>query len=194
MSGIFDRVMRASVTVAGRMQPRKALRQADDTLYAAPTSRETVQALKSTGERLVASGVAVNGSTVLGWRRSAHRIGVTVEGADLLALGPGMLTSVGSDDAGHAQAVVEAIRAGAGAAVWAHPAALLALAASGRLPEGVVKELADRSGRIGWPADEADVIVHPGLGVLARGADLSDAAARLEAAERLSEIERRIER
>ena len=141
-------------------------------------------------------GVAVNGMAAIGWRRSENRIGVTADGADLLDLGPESLTSVsvaGLDEVtGPALEVVRAVRAGAAAAVWAHPPNLLALAASGRLPSRVVGELADRAGTIGLDhhGERFDVTVFPGAGVLAIGIDAADAAIRLEAAERLASVER----
>lgn len=187
--------MRASVSVAGRIQPRKALRQADETLYSSAMSRETIQRVAEAGRRVLAGGLAVNGMTVIGWRRSEHRIGITAAGSDLGSLGPDQLTSVRPGDtafasSGHAR-VVAAIAAGAGAAVWAHPTALLTLATDGRTPSGVIVELAERAGSVGLAGDgSCDIVVYPGEGCLASGKDPIDAAIRLEAAERLAAIER----
>lgn len=196
MTGVLDRLMRASVSIAGRIQPRKALRQADDTVYSSPVSREAVEAIRSSGRRLVAAGLGVNGVAMIAWKRSENRIGVTNAGADLSALGAGDLTSVprtGGDDG--ASPAVGAVRAGAAAAVWSHPTALLALATEHRVPDAVVGELAHRAGSIGLARSGSfDVTVYPGEGVLAVGADPVDAVGRLEAAERLAAIQRGVTR
>jgi hypothetical protein len=196
VTGVLDRLMRASVSMALKVQPRRAFRQADHTLYSSPVSRESLQLLRSAGRRLVGGGIAVNGMTAIGWRRSENRIGVTADGADLLDLGPESLTSVsvaGLDEVtGPAAEVVRAVREGAAAAVWAHPPRLLAMAAGGRVPSRVVGELADRAGTIGLGDHGVrfDVTVFPGAGVLAIGTDAADAAIRLEVAERLASVER----
>lgn len=190
MTGVLDRLMRASVSIAGRIQPRKALRQADDAVYSSPVSREAVEAIRSAGRRLVAAGLGVNGLAVIAWRRSENRIGVTNAGADLSSIGPSDLTSVlRSDDS--SSPAVSAVRAGGGAAVWSHPVALLALAGDHRVPDGAIEELAQRAGSIGLAGSGSfDVTVYPGKGVLAVGSDAIDAVARLEAAERLAAIQR----
>lgn len=199
MTGLLDRMMRASVSLASRIQPRKALRQADETLYSSPISRDTVQSVSGAGRRLLASGTAVNGLAVIGWRRSEHRIGVTTGGADLGRIGPDSLTSIRAGDStfestAHAQ-VAAAVEAGASAAVWAHPTALLTMAAAGRVPVGVVAGLSARVGRVALDGDgPADVVVYPGEGCLATGDDPIDAAIRLEAAERLAAIEGGVDR
>lgn len=194
MTGAFDRLMRASVAIGMRVQPRKAFRQADQTMYASPLSREMLEGLQSAGRRLMATGVAVNGMTVIGWRRSENRIGLTISGADLLHLGPSQLTSVAMStvDAttGSESRVIGAVASGFAAAVWAHPPMLLGLAAVGRVPAGSVAELSERVGRIGLGEGDFDVTVIPGAGVLVVGENAMDAVMRLEAAERLAMIER----
>lgn len=189
-------MMRASVSIAGRMQPRKVLRQADDTVYSSPVSREAVEAIRSAGRRLVAAGLGVNGVAVIAWRRSANRIGLTNSGADLASLGPSDLTSVSShDNPADESPAVDAVRAGAGAAVWSHPVALLALAVEHRVPDAVVTALAQRAGSVGLAGvGSFDVTVFPGQGVLAVGSDPIDAVLRLEAAERLAAIQRGVVR
>lgn len=196
MTGVLDRLMRASVSIAGRMQPRKAFRQADDAVYSSPVSREAVEAIRSAGRRLVTAGLGVNGVAVIAWKRSENRIGVTNTGADLSALGPSDLTSVPrGDDSPDPSAAVKAVRAGAGAAVWSHPVALLALAADRRVPDALVDALAQRAGSIGLAGSGSfDVTVYPGEGVLAVGSDPIDAVGRLEAAERLAAIQRGVTR
>lgn len=196
MTGVLDRLMRASVSIAGRIQPRKAFRQADDAVYSSPVSREAVEAIRSAGRRLVSAGLGVNGVAVIAWKRSENRIGVTNAGADLSAIGPSDLTSVprGDDGAG-APVAVKAVRAGAGAAVWSHPVALLALAGDHQVPDAVIEGLAQRAGSIGLAGSGSfDVTVYPGEGVLAVGSDPIDAVARLEAAERLAAIQRGVTR
>ncbi|MFP5333251.1 MAG: hypothetical protein ACLGHX_12950 [Acidimicrobiia bacterium] len=194
MTGVVDRLMRASVSIAGRMQPRKALRQADDAVYSSPLSREAVETIRSAGRRLIAAGLGVNGLAVIAWRRSAQRIGVTGEGADLSALGPGDLSSMLRTDSEPGSPAVEAVRAGAGAAVWAHPVMLLALGASGRTPDLGVGPLVSRMGTVGLAGTGSfDVTVFPGEGVLAVGDDPVDAVSRLEAAERLAAIQRGVD-
>lgn len=193
MTGVLDRLMRASVSIAGRMQPRKALRQADDAVYSSPISREAVEAVRSAGRRLVAAGLGVNGVAAIVWRRSENRIGVTDAGVDLSALGPAQLSSVARDQEPppHASMAIAAVQAGAAAAVWAHPINLLALAGEGRTPDGTVEPLRQRAGAVGLAGSEAyDITVYPGEGVLAVGADPVDAVVRLEAAERQAAIER----
>lgn len=192
MTGVLDRLMRASVSIAGRIQPRKALRQADDAVYSSPVSREAVEAVRSAGRRLVSAGLGVNGLAVIAWKRSENRIGVTNSGADLASLGPADLTSVSRHDDGvDGSPVVKAVRAGAGAAVWSHPVELLALAVEHRVPDAVVDALVRRAGSIGLAGSGSfDVTVFPGEGVLAVGSDPIDAVSRLEAAERLAAIQR----
>lgn len=196
MTGVLDRLMRASVSIAGRMQPRKALRQADDAVYSSPVSREAVEAVRSAGRRLVSAGLGVNGLAVIAWKRSENRIGVTNSGADLASLGPADLTSVfRHDDGVDGSPVVKAVRAGAGAAVWSHPVALLAFAVENRVPDAVVGALVQRAGSIGLAGSGSfDVTVFPGEGVLAVGSDPIDAVSRLEAAERLAAIQRGVTR
>lgn len=197
MTRALDRLVRASVAIGMRVQPRKAFRQADQTLYASAVSREMVEAMRSAGQRLMATGVAVNGMTVIGWRRSESRIGLTIPGADLLQLGPSQLTSVASSTVvgttGHDR-VVSVVASGAAAAVWAHPPVLLALAASSRIPMGGPSELRERVGRIGFDGGGLDITVVADEGVLAIGDDPVGAVARLEAAERLAVIEREASR
>ena len=196
MTGVLDRLMRASVSIAGRMQPRKAFRQADDAVYSSPVSREAVEAIRSAGRRLMAAGLGVNGLAVIAWKRSENRIGVTNTGADLSALGPSDLSSVPrNEDSAGSSVAVSAVRSGAGAAVWSHPVALLSLAADLRVPDALVDPLAQRAGSIGLTGSGSfDVTVFPGEGVLAVGSDPIDAVARLEAAERLAAIQRGVTR
>ena len=81
--------------------------------------------------------------------------------------------------------------AAVGAAVWAHPPALMALAAAGRrVDESVSRDLAECCGRIVFGAEvtEPGVGVVAGEGVVAAGSTAIDAVARLEAAERLATI------
>lgn len=196
MTGVLDRLMRASVSIAGRMQPRKAFRQADDAVYSSPVSREAVEAIRSAGRRLMAAGLGVNGLAVIAWKRSENRIGVTNTGADLSALGPSDLSSVPrNEDSAGSSVAVSAVRSGAGAAVWSHPVELLSLAADLRVPDALVDPLAQRAGSIGLTGSGSfDVTVFPGEGVLAVGSDPIDAVARLEAAERLAAIQRGVTR
>lgn len=190
MSGMIDRLMRSSVDRALRMQPKRTQKVADELLYAAPSAREDVGAVRAAGIRLVEQGLCPAGLGSIALRRSPKRAVLTAIGADLSALDNRHLESVDIDD--RVSPALAALRAGAEAAVYAFPPTLLALVAQGVELETGVSDLADIVGEV-RVVDALDDI-RSGLGVLSgRGVvsghdDPLAAVARLEAAEALARI------
>lgn len=190
MSGMIDRLMRSSVDRALRMQPKRTQKVADELLYAAPSAREDVGAVRAAGIRLVEQGLCPAGLGSIAVRRSPKRAVLTAIGADLSALDNRHLESVDIDD--RVSPALAALRAGAEAAVYAFPPTLLALVAQGVELETGVSDLADIVGEV-RVVDHLDDI-RSGLGVLSgRGVvsghdDPLAAVARLEAAEALARI------
>lgn len=182
----IDRAIRSSVDLAQRMQPGRWRRVADATLYASPGQRSLVEDVRRAGQYLVSSGLGIRFGSVMAVRRNDRTVAVTTEGADIADVDGQCLATVAVDDSPVARA---AGRVGAG--VWAHPAALLALAAAGATADETTSgDLARLCGRIvsGTDLSEPGVGVVAGEGVLAVGSSAVEAVARLEAAERLATI------
>ncbi len=186
--GILDRFMRSSVERALAMQPRRTKKIADEYLYAAPAARPDIEAIRAAARRMVDAGLSSPGLGAVAVRRSPSTVTRTIPGADLGVIDARHLETVdgASDDplVGAAMAV--------GAAVFAHPVSLLALARSGSLgsPDHIVTSLAAAAGPTAVddrPAAEG-VWVVPGVGVVAAADDPGAAVIRLEAAERLAAI------
>lgn len=186
--GIIDRLMRSSVDRAIAMQPRRTRRLADEYLYAAPVARPAVEAIRSAGRRLVASGLA---STALGGvavRKSDRSVTRVIPGSDLTAVDARHLETAAAspgDPLAWAAASV-------GAAVLAHPVSLLAVSTTVGLDAldraaGGLWSISGEIGTSGTPTAEG-VWVVPGVGVIAADRDPDGAVTRLEAAERLASI------
>lgn len=190
MSGMIDRLMRSSVDRALKMQPRRTQRVADELLYAAPSAREDVGAVRQAGERLVRAGLCPGGLGAIAVRRTAKRAAITAVGADLSALDNRHLESVDLDD--RVSPALAALRAGADAAVYAFPPTLLALVAEGVDVAIDVSDLADVAGpvRVVDSIDDvrSGVTVISGRGVVSGHDDPLAAVARLEATEALAVV------
>lgn len=190
MSGMIDRLMRSSVDRALKMQPRRTQRVADELLYAAPSAREDVGAVREAGERLVRAGFCPAGLGAIAVRRTPKRAAITAIGADLSALDNRHLESVDLDD--RVSPALAALRSGAEAAVYAFPPTLLALVSEGVELFVGVSDLADVAGPVAI-VDSVDAIrsgvtVVAGRGVVSGHEDPLAAVARLEAAEALAII------
>ena len=182
--GLFTRLTKVSADAALRMQPKRTARVRDDILYASPAERDTVKEIRDAGERLVAGGLTPATLGAVAVTRTDATKTRTIPGADLRRIDNRMLELVNEDDS---HPVVAALRS-AGAAVWAHPPHLLALRdASGLADHG---ELSASVGAIAFdpPTPGSGVSVFAGRGVIATGADPSDAVTLLETAELLAKI------
>ena len=188
----IDRAIRSSVDRAQKMQPRRVRRVAEETLYSAPAQRSLVEDLRSAGEYLISAGLGTRAGSVVAVRRSDRSVAVTRTDTDLTAVDGRSIETAPVAPDGDPVARTAAL---VGAAVWAHPPALLALAArGGSVDASTSRGLAGRCGPIvsGDDLREPGVGVVAGEGVLAAGSSAVDAVARLEAAERLAPITLRI--
>lgn len=193
--GLLDRLMRGSVDRALRMQPGRTQEVADEYLYAAPSARAEVEAIRRAGRHLAGTGLAVAGLGVVAVRRSELSAGVTRPQADLAALDHRDLETVRLDARRRtgsigSEVLLDLLSDGAGAAVWGQPVGLLALAALGLLPDPVAAPgLAEAAGAILQEGTvSAGVRIVPGAGAAGSGHDPLEAVMRLEAAERLAAI------
>lgn len=185
----FDRAIRSSVDRAQKIQPRRMRRVADETLYSAPSQRGTVEDIRRATGFLLASGLGTRAGSVVAVRRNDRSVAMTRPDSDLEAVDGRSLETVTVESYGAHPVVRAAIDFGA--AVWAHPVSLLALAAAGRSADrSLSKDLADRCGVLisGTSLEHPGVAVVTGEGVLAVGETAVDAVSRLEAAERLAAI------
>lgn len=190
MSGMIDRLMRSSVDRALRMQPKRTQKVADELLYAAPSSREDVAAIRAAGEALVRAGFVPLGLGAVAVRRSPTRAAVTAVGIDLAAIDNRHIESVDMMD--RVTPALAALRAGADAAVHAYPPTLVALVAEGFDLDPGVAELSDTVGPV-LVVDDVDAVrsglsVVRGHGVVAGHDSPQAAAARMEAAEAAARI------
>lgn len=194
--GLLDRMMRGSVDRALRMQPGRTREVADEYLYAAPSVRPEVEAIRRAGRHLVMAGLAVTGLGAVAVRRSDVAAVVTRSEADLAAIDHRDLSTIMLDDpvrddpAAGRGVLLDLIGGGAAAAVWGQPVGLLVLAAGGEGPDpAVAPGLAGVAGPILLTGTvTAGVRVVPGAGAAGAGGDPLDAVTRLEAAERLAAI------
>lgn len=182
----IDRAIRSSVARAQRMQPGRVRRVAEETLYSSPAQRPLVEDVRSARDYLVSTGLGTAAASTVAVRRTDRTVAVTREGSMAAEIDGRSLETVSADAGPLARAA-----AAVGAAVWAHPPALMALAAADRrVDESVSRDLAECCGRIVFGAEvtEPGVGVVAGEGVVAAGSTAIDAVARLEAAERLATI------
>lgn len=186
---LVSRLMRSSVDRAVRMQPRKAQRMADETLYASPTVRTDVEAIVTAGRRMVTSRLCPSAMGRVAVSRSKTSATISEEGADLGSLDNRHLTTVSTDDD---IPVLAGLRAGAEAAVWGWPPSLLAATAAGGVDFPDWGELNAAAGRVvvvdGLDGTIDGVTVVRGRGVIATGPTPGDAVTSLEAAETLASI------
>ena len=186
--GILDRLMRASVDRALRMQPKRVSKVADEYLYAAPRVRDEIETIRAACRRLIETGLTSSSLGRVAIRRTEHAVTRIAVGTDLTAVDARHLETA---DRSEADPVVEAAAA-AGAAVLAHPPSLMALAGRGRTPDVSIEALAHQAGPVeiieGPPDGTYGVWVIPTLGAIAAGPDVGDAVTRLEAAERMAAI------
>lgn len=189
--GFLDRMLRSSVDRALKVPPLRPRRAAEEALYAAPAQRALVADIQQAAHRLSVTGLGLSGAAVVAARRSNGTVAVTRFDADLAAIDNRSLLTVpnAATESRHVRVADAARRFGG--AVWAHPAALLTLAASHREPDPAVSSsLAAVAGRIsvGGEMTEGGVTVLAGDAVLAAGSTASEAVTRLEAAERIAAI------
>jgi len=187
--GVLDRVIRASTEWGMRMQPRRAERVSDEYLYAAPSFRDQVAAIRDAGAVLVQAGMSPSvGGGGIAVRRSAKTTAVTSPGANLGAIDNRHLTTVEVGDPRFP--ALTAIRAGAETAVWAFPSSLLALANSGVGIEPVSTDLATLTGTVLMIDSLEDagpgLSVIRGRGVVSGADDVGQAVTRIQAAEALA--------
>ena len=197
--GLVDRVMRSSVDRAMKMQPRRVRRIADETRYATPSERPRVDEIRAACTRLATARFSVAGLGLVATSREAGGLTVTEAGADFTDVDARHLVTWSPADAGddvdprHSLlATLYSAIAGGGdidAVVVAHPPHVLAAAASGRLPGAFDGALGSVAGPIGHgPIDGPGVWVID-AGVAAAGHNAVDAVRRLEAADRIAEID-----
>jgi hypothetical protein len=188
--GVFDRLMRASVDRAQRMQPRRTQRAADDLLYAAPSARIEVTAISTAAARLVETGILLPSVGAVAVRRGEDRATITVSGADLREIDNRDLESVELDD--RRSPAMAGLRAGGMAAIHAFPPHLLALCAAGETWEPAVSDLVDVAGvlQVAYEVDDirTGLTVLIGRGAVSTHDDPVAAAGRLEAAEMLARM------
>lgn len=188
--GLIDRFMRSSVDRALKMQPRRTQKMADEFLYASPSAKDDVAAIRAAGERLVSGGLCPPGMGAIAVRRSTGRATLTAVGSDLRAIDNRHLESVDLDD--RISPALAALRAGAGAAIYAFPPTLLALVAEEGTLDSTVSDLAGIVGGLNVVTGVDDVrsglTVIRGRGVVSGHDDPLAAVARIEAAETLATI------
>ncbi len=187
--GVLDRMIKASTEWGMRMQPRRAERVSDEYLYAAPSFRDQVSAIRDAGVHLVQEGMSPSvGGGGIAVRRSAKTAAVTSSGANLGAIDNRHLTTVEVSDPKFP--ALAAIRAGAEAAVWAFPSSLLALANSGIGIEPVSTDLATLTGSVSMIDSLEDagpgLSVIRGRGVVSGADDVGQAVTRIQAGEALA--------
>jgi hypothetical protein len=186
--GLFDRWMRTSVQRALRMQPKRVSKVADEYLYAAPRAREEIEAIRNACRRLVETGLTSSSLGRVAMKRTEHAVTQVEPGSDLAAVDARHLQTA---DRSKSDLVVDAA-AEAGAAVLAHPPSLLALTATGRIPDTQLVALAEQAGPIEIvdepPLGRSGVWVVPSQGAIAVDSEVAGAVTRLEAAERLAAI------
>ena len=187
--GALNRMIKASTEWGMRMQPRSAERLSDEYLYAAPSFRDQVSAIRDAGALLVQAGLSPSvGGGGIAVRRSAKTTTVTSPGANLGAIDNRYLTTVDVGDPRFP--ALTAIRGGAETAVWAFPSSLLAVANAG---EGI-ELLSTDLGILAGPVSVIDSLedAGPGLsvirgrGVISGADDLGQAVTRIQAAEALA--------
>jgi len=197
--GLVDRLVRSSVDRALKMQPRRVRRIADETRYATPSERPRVDEIHTACTRLATARFVVAGLGLVAISREAGGLTVTEAGADFTDIDARHLVTWSPTDAGEdvdprdplltlfyttieSDGDVEAI-------VVAHPPHVLAAAASDRLAGSSEGALGEAAGPIGHgPVGGAGVWVIE-AGVVGAGHNAIDAVSRLEAADRIAEIE-----
>ena len=188
--GVIDRLMRASVDRAQRMQPKRVERAVDEALYAAPMNKDLVAGVSIAAARLVSAGLtpALLGSVAV--RGERHKATTTRPEADLRSIDNRSLERADLDD--RVTPALAGLRAGNQAAVWAYPTALLAADAGGLEIEPVSAGLALVAGPINVVDDieqaGSGVSIVRGDGVLAGDQTPEAAVTRLEAAEALARM------
>jgi hypothetical protein len=187
--GVINRMIKASTDWGMRMQPRSAERVSDEYLYATPSFRDQVSAIRDAGALLVQTGMSPSvGGGGIAVRRSAKTTTVTSPGANLGAIDNRHLTTVEVGDPRFP--ALTAIRAGAETAVWAFPSSLLGLANSGVEIEPVSTDLAILTGTVLMIDSLEDagpgLSVIRGRGVVSGADDVGQAVTRIQAAEALA--------
>ena len=187
--GVINRMIKGATGWGMRMQPRSAERVSDEYLYAAPSFRDQVSAIRDAGALLVQAGMSPSvGGGGIAVRRSAKTTTVTSPGANLGAIDNRHLTTVEVGDPRFP--ALTAIRAGAETALWAFPPSLLGLANSGVEIEPVSTDLATLTGTVLMIDSLEDagpgLSVIRGRGVVSGADDVGQAVTRIQAAEALA--------
>ena len=188
--GVFDRLMRASVDRAQRMQPKRTQRVADELLYASPAARDDVAALRTAAARLVEVGIMLPTIGAVALRRSDDRAMVTIAGTDLTQIDNRSVESVPLAD--RRTPAMAGLRAGGNAAVHGFPPHVVALCEAGEAWDESVSDLVDMAGAVRVVSEVDDIrtglTVLTGRGVVSTHDDPVAAAARMEAAEVLARM------
>jgi hypothetical protein len=188
--GVFDRLMRASVDRAQRMQPKRTQRVADELLYASPAARDDVAAIRNAAARLVAVGIMLPTVGAVALRRNDDRATVTIAGTDLTRVDNRSVESIPLAD--RRTPAMAGIRAGGEAAIHGFPTHVIALCDAGEVWDESVSDLVDVAGALRVVSEVDDIrtglTVLRGRGVVSTHDDPVAAAARMEAAEILARM------